>query len=213
MAHYPTSPLLDYLYQTVEESLQLVVQEWQNLPIGCLAQSPGPQQWSAAQCLEHLNLYSRYYHPALGQALAKTQAAGHQASPVVKSTWLGNMSVKSMLTGQNGRVVTKMQALKGWRPGDAPEPWAVVAEFIDHQERLLQLLEQARATDLNRAKVGISVAQFLKLRAGDALLFVVAHQCRHLLQAQRAVQQAGGPAIAFPRFELAEVGRPAAQVA
>jgi hypothetical protein len=213
MAHYPTSPLLNYLYQTVEESLRLVVQEWQNLPSHQLAQAPGPQQWSAAQCLEHLNLYSRYYNPALGQALAKAQAAGHAADRTFRSTWLGNLSVKSMLTGQNGQVVTKMQALKDWRPGPAPEPWATVAEFIDHQERLLLLLEQAQATDLNRAKVSISVAKFLKLRAGDAFMFVVAHQCRHLLQAQRAVQQAGGPAIGFPLFGLAQIGTPAAQMA
>jgi hypothetical protein len=37
MAHYPTSPLLSYLYQTVEETLRLVVQEWQILPSHQLA--------------------------------------------------------------------------------------------------------------------------------------------------------------------------------
>jgi DinB superfamily len=199
MSHYSSTLLLDYLHQVVENALHLVVSEWQSLPTGLLAQAPAPQKWSAAQCLAHLNAYNRYYVPAMGAAM--TKKIGQAPSPTFTSSWLGNLAVKSMLTSENGQAITKMQAMKDYRPSPNVDARAVVAEFIDHQEHLLQLIEQARKVDLNQVKVGISIAQFLKLRLGDALMFVISHQCRHLLQAQRAAQAAGGPVLQFPAFE------------
>jgi len=43
-------------------------------------------------------------------------------------------------------------------------------------------------TDLNQ-RLPISVASFIKLKLGDVLLFVVAHNGRHLKQANRALQK------------------------
>ena len=211
MPNYPATALLSNLHQVVENALQTIIAEWQNLPEAVLAQAPGPKSWSAAQCLDHLNRYYRYYVPAFAQSIAKAEQMGQPPATEFHSTWLGNLSVKAMLTNEKGHALNKMQAMKDYRPSLDLDVRAIVAEFIDHQEQLLQLLERAMKVDLNRAKVSISIAQFLKLRLGDALMFVVSHQCRHLLQAQRAARVAGGPAITFPRFDLAQIGQPATQ--
>jgi uncharacterized damage-inducible protein DinB len=40
-------------------------------------------------------------------------------------------------------------------------------------------------------KVGISIAPFIKLKLGDVFRFMIAHQVRHILQAGRALTNAG----------------------
>ena len=69
------------------------------------------------------------------------------------------------------------------------EQW--LAEFIEQQEKLLQLLEAARTVDLNKASCAISISKWIKLKLGDTFLFFIAHQYRHILQAERALENAG----------------------
>jgi hypothetical protein len=49
------------------------------------------------------------------------------------------------------------------------------------------LLEQAKQIDLNRTKVPISIAPFIKLKLGDVFMFLVAHNFRHVLQVNNAI--------------------------
>jgi hypothetical protein len=65
----------------------------------------------------------------------------------------------------------------------------VLAEFQQHQETLLRLLSRAAHTNLNRKAIPSEFFHLLKLRLGEAFLFVIAHQERHMQQAQRAHQQ------------------------
>ena len=156
------------------------------LPEAALQQRPAPSHWSALECVEHLNRYSRYYLPALAQALARpgTAPSPSQATEVGYS-WLGRKSVAMMQPGSSKKHAT----LRRLNPlGQALDHRALV-EFDQHAATLLALLEQARATDLNRAAVPVEFFRLLKLRVGEALEFVVVHQQRHLRQAPRAAGQ------------------------
>lgn len=157
------------------------------LPEATLHQRPAPGHWSALECLEHLNRYSRYYLPALAQALARagTPPAASLATKVGYS-WLGRKSV-NLMRPENAQ---KQATLRRLNPlGQALDHRALV-EFDQHAATLLVLLEQARAANLNRAAVPVEFFRLLKLRVGEALEFVVVHQQRHMQQALRA---AGAP--------------------
>jgi hypothetical protein len=65
----------------------------------------------------------------------------------------------------------------------------VIAEFIEQQEKSLALLRKAKRVDLNKIRVPISIAKFIKLKLGDTFLFLVAHNYRHILQADRVLMQ------------------------
>jgi hypothetical protein len=80
-----------------------------------------------------------------------------------------------------------MQTPKNHQPTNNSESHLSIAEFIDQQERLLVLLEQAKQIDLNRTKVPISIAPFIKLKLGDVFMFLVAHNFRHVLQVNNAI--------------------------
>ena len=182
---YQTTVFLEDLQQQTEAILQQAVSEWQLLPPAVLAKQPAPGQWSAAQCLEHLNYYSRYYHPAIEKAIA----AGRNARPsaTFKAGWLGAYFTKLMAPQANGSLKSKMKAPKNAVPSEAPDPRAVLAEFIDHQETLLKLLEQAASVNIGRLRVPISIAPWIRLKLGDTFAFLIAHEQRHALQLTRAI--------------------------
>ncbi|QGW29560.1 DinB family protein [Phnomibacter ginsenosidimutans] len=83
-----------------------------------------------------------------------------------------------------------MKAPKQHAPIALQPSYEVIARFIDQQEHLLQLLQQAEKANLSHIKVPISIAPMMKLQLGDVLAFLVAHNHRHVQQAQRALQAA-----------------------
>ncbi len=52
---------------------------------------------------------------------------------------------------------------------------------------LLVLVERFREINLNKAKVSISIAKFIRLKLGDVFNLLIAHNHRHVLQAGRAL--------------------------
>lgn len=183
---YQTTQFLEDLQSQTEALLQQAISEWQMLPSTVLAQQPAPGQWSAAQCLEHLNYYSRYYLPAIEKAIVTGKST--RTSATFQAGWLGAYFTKLMLPQANGALKSKMQAPKNAVPSEAPDPRAVLAEFIDHQETLLKLLDQAAAVNIGRLRVPISIAPWIRLKLGDTFAFLIAHEQRHAVQLMRAIE-------------------------
>jgi hypothetical protein len=182
---YLSAHLLEDLYDQSEKNISKAVGEWQQLPNIRLITQPGPCKWSAIQCLEHLNSYGRYYLPAIEKAITNAPA---KPAVYFKSGWLGNYFYKMMLVEKNtGIPKKKLRSPKNHVPDIHLNAVHVLSEFISQQERLLQLLENAKAIDINKARVPISIAPFIKIKLGDTFLFLVAHINRHLLQAQKAL--------------------------
>ena len=186
---YLTASLLENLYEQTEQNITKAIAEWQQLPVDYLTAQPGENKWSAAQCLEHLNSYGRYYLPAMRQAISAAPASEPKAD--FKSSWLGNYFYNLMLTDSKGGVKKKMKAPKDHRPATNLNAAVVMSEFISQQEQLLHLITLAQGVDLERVKVPISLSKFIKLSLGDTLLFYVAHILRHVAQAERAMLVAG----------------------
>lgn len=188
-----TTQLLENLHQQTETFLQKAVGEWQMLPPEVLARvsdSYPHGAWSAAQCLEHLNIYGRYYLPAIEKAIEKAKRNGSHAANDFSSGWLGDYFAKLMRPKPGGQLKSKMKAPKNAVPSAAPDPRAMLAEFIDQQEKMLQLLTASATVNLNQIRIPISIAPWLRLKLGDTFLFVTAHIERHILQAERMMAAA-----------------------
>jgi len=69
MPVYPTNQLIDKLQQQTELFLNKAISEWQITSPDRLLKQPAVNKWSAAQCLEHLNSYGRYYLPEIEYAI------------------------------------------------------------------------------------------------------------------------------------------------
>ncbi|MCG2614709.1 DinB family protein [Terrimonas sp. NA20] len=154
---------------------------------GVLLQQPGPGKWSVIQVLEHLNSYSDYYLPALQTGLSKNAPATLD----FKSGWLGNYFTNSMLP-KEGEVRNKMKAPKNHRPSFHADAKPVIEKFLQQQHQLLGLLEIARQKNIGKIRIPISLAKFIKLKAGDTFRFLIAHEQRHFVQIRNTIEAVTG---------------------
>ena len=191
MPVYLSNTLIDELQEQTESILNKAISEWQMIKHSQFALKESPEKWSATQCLEHLNSYGRYYLPVMEKAIQEARKKNWKPAVHFKSGWLGNYFTQLMTPKEDGSLSKKMSSPKDHYPVSNFNSPQVIAVFIEQQEKLLQLLEEARNIDLNKASCPISIAKFIKLKLGDTFLFFIAHQYRHVLQAERALQAAG----------------------
>ncbi|MDO7848846.1 DinB family protein [Hymenobacter sp. M29] len=180
----PTAFLTE-LDRAVRQLVATVQTELEPLAPAQLNQQPAPNAWSALECLEHLNRYSRYYNPRFAQALARPDTS---TNGDVRYSWAGRKFL-DMMAPTNTR---KVKTFNYMNPGGSQLGREVVAEFCAHQQQLLALLAQARRADLNRKAVPVEFLRLLKMRLGETFELQVLHEQRHVQQALRAV--GGAPA-------------------
>jgi len=190
MKKYNTQELLETLEQQTESLLNLAVQQWQMMNPSIIKQQPTPGAWSAMQCLGHLNAYGKYYLPAIEKAIDIARIKSKPVNTTFTPGWLGNYFTKLMLPSQNNGSIKKMKAPKDYTISNEGNSDEVLAEFIAQQEKLLVLLHQSRRIDLNKTRIPVSIAKFIKLKLGDVFMFLIAHNIRHIQQAERAIAAA-----------------------
>jgi hypothetical protein len=159
----------------------------QNEDPGVLLEQPAPGKWSVIQVLEHLNSYSDYYIPVLQKGLSENVPA----TTDFRSGWLGNYFTNSMLPKQ-GEVKNKMKAPKNHRPSFHADAKPVIEKFLQQQHELLGLLEIARQKNIGKIRIPISLAKFIKLKAGDTFRFLIAHEQRHFVQIRNTIEVVTG---------------------
>lgn len=191
------SVFISQLTQQTEAHLQLAISQWQMMPHSSFARMPDTASWSANHCLQHLNSYGRYYLPLLQQALtqASLEPAGKDFTPGWLGAWFTNMMKPDANTGKPAK---KMKAPAPHQPATILPSHQVIGEFIDQQEQLLHLLNLATTKNLSHPRIPISIARFIKLKAGDVLGFLIAHNERHVQQAIRALAQAAATSEKVP---------------
>lgn len=187
MQKHNSKALIDQLQEQTENFIQKAVSEWQMTSPAKLLSKPAADKWSVSQCLEHLNSYGRYYLPAIETAIETATLNKWASKKVFTPGWLGEYFTKMMVPDVDGKKMKKMSAPKNYTPAVALDSDKVLSEFIDQQEKIISLLEEARKIDLEKARVPISIAKLIKLKLGDTFRFLVMHNYRHVLQAERAL--------------------------
>ena len=143
---------------------------------------PNPGIWSISEILAHLNSYARYYHPAILAKIQKTRFRTPKeeflSSPLGRSAW------KSMQLGRANNVKRKFKAPKGHNPTVDPRlvSGSDVQDFLSSQQELLEIVEKSMTVNIRKVKVPISISKIVRLRLGDAMLFITYHNERHMQQ-------------------------------
>ena len=141
-------------------------------------------KWSILECLEHLNRYGDFYLPEIENSI---QNSKKPIEDEFKSGFLGNYFAKSMLPKEKPN---KMKTFKSMNPIGSDLDKSTLDKFINQQETLIKLLEQAKTVNLTKNKTKISISKWIKLRLGDTFRVVIYHNLRHLIQAEKAMKEA-----------------------
>lgn len=177
---------IEPLTETVEAHLVRATTVYQNLSDAQLNMPPAHGGWSVAQCLEHLNTYGHFYLPAVERVLRSVKIPASSAGGTYQSGWLGTYFI-NMMKPENPK---KFKAFKGHIPAPELDGAGVVAEFIEQQEQWLSLMAEITSVAQLNTRVPISISSLVQLKLGDVFGFVIAHNARHIQQADRVLDTA-----------------------
>ena len=151
---------------------------------------PRPGAWSVAQCIEHLNVTARLYLPSLDEGIADAIRRGLYGEGPFRYNWIGRKFVQS----QQLPVRRKFKAAKVFTPPPSRPRHEAMAAFRAYQVQFIDRLRQANGLDLARARVRSPAVSWLRMPLGSGFALMVAHERRHLWQAQQVLSDP-----AFPR--------------
>ena len=173
--------LLGDLIEKTENAVKCI-QEWKVCSDTTLNQMPADGAWSVFQCIEHLNLYSEHYVPALEQY---SMSSNLQKSNFYTSGWLWGRFANTMLL-DSSRL--RIQTFRDKEPASDPLDKKVFEVFLDYQDRLMKVLRAGVDLDLDKRHVPLSLSPLLKMKLGDGLCLQVYHNERHILQAKQVLK-------------------------
>ena len=171
--------LLEQLKQETQNNI-VQSQAWKHLPEEQLNARLEKNSWSILECIEHLNRYSSFYIPEITKRISKSK---HLPQEVFVTGRLGNKFANSMLPKPGMKT---MNTFKSKNPIGSSLNTEVINTFIQDQERVLQLLEDAKAVNISKTKTA-STLPMIRFKLGDTFRFVIHHNTRHIHQAQNVL--------------------------
>ncbi|MBA2747071.1 MAG: DinB family protein [Flavisolibacter sp.] len=194
MKKIKTQELLDQLKADVRQLIS-AAEHISEMDAVKLCYQPEKGKWSAVQAVEHLNMYNRYYLPAIERELVQI--------PKEINAWFvpgffGNYFTNMMMPKNVYEIKNKMKAMKGYRPDRSISAEQAFTEFLQHQHKILHLLELSEKRNLETIRIPISISKLIRLKLGDTFRFLIAHEQRHMIQARNAIRATGIPTDKFP---------------
>lgn len=178
-----TQSLFEELYRVTDENIEFSNSNFIGLSEEQLLWKPNKDSWNILEIFAHLNEFARYYHNAFSKKIDTTRFTEPKetflSSPMGKSAW------KSMKLGNARNVKRKFKAQRTNNPLFVPSiiKKTAVNDFIQYQLELKEIFERSKTINVRKSKIGISISKIVRLRFGDALLFVTYHNQRHIQQA------------------------------
>ncbi len=188
-----TKELLQSARAITQENIDYIQKSIAKLSENQMNWRPNSTVWSVAEILAHTNQYAHYYHPVFKRKIENTRFTSTKeafiSSPLGRSAW------KSMKLGRLNNVKRKFKAPKGHNP--TTEPSLVkgneAGQFLLLQNEFFEVIDLSETVNLRRVKIPISISKIIRLRLGDALLFVTYHNQRHVQQIKNLLERRNFP--------------------
>ncbi len=149
--------------------------------------------WSVSEVFAHLNHYATFYHSAFKERIGKTRFT--IPSEIFISSPLGRSAWKSMKLGNAHNVKRKFKSPRASNPRYSSHllTESVIENFQQNLIELQAIIDSSENVNLKKVRIPISISQIIRLRLGDALLFVVYHNERHVQQALNTLNHPNFP--------------------
>lgn len=182
MNTFRTHDLLSELESLTELCQNTIQQQVVPLSLTQLKWKKDDSSWSIVEVLAHLNVYAEYYHTRIARRVEITRFK--EARETFVSSPLGKSAWSSMKLGNAKNVKRKLRSPRMYNPLFNPDIKTddAIQTFLRHQSGLLEILKNVSKVNLRKVRIPISISKIIRLRLGDALLFVVYHNERHVQQ-------------------------------
>jgi hypothetical protein len=145
---------------------------------------PADNKWSVAECVQHLNMTSRAYIPAIPDALRAGRERGLK-SPAGSNRLdiIGRIMIRLLEPPAKRLRVTTTDAFV---PQSIEPRSKAVAEYEELQRKLIGFLADADGLALSKIKLASPFNARLRYNVYSTYRVIAAHQRRHLWQAEQA---------------------------
>lgn len=175
---------------TLQEQISDIRQraEWviQGLAPEKLTRRPSLNSWSIAECIGHLNIISDDYHPLISAAIEKARKEKLTGEGPFNPGLMGRFMIKSMEPPPRRRFKAFPRLANPVSVGDAS---TMLSGFLARQDEFERLIAQAEGLNQEKIKIQSPYAWWLRLRLCAVFPFILAHERRHIWQAEAARRQ------------------------
>lgn len=152
------------------------------------SKTPGPDRWSAAECVEHLNLTSKAYLALLPDAVMRAKKRGGPAQKHYRRDALGWFM--SMMIGPLRRLgtfrIVPVKTTPKFVPKRGRSRTEILSNFVRLQAELAAVIRSGDRLPLDQVKIVSPFGGRMKYSAYSALVIIARHQHRHIQQAEEA---------------------------
>jgi len=160
-----------------------------NLAAQQLNWKPEADQWSIAQCFDHLVTANGAYFPIFDNVLSREKRNTFWESlPLLPSFW-GKMVIKAVAP----ETTRKRKNPKIFNPSSSRVDEGIIRRFIDQQNDIVGYMKATEGMDLEKIIISSPVSPLITYSLIDAYRIIVTHEERHFLQALRVLETAGFP--------------------
>ncbi|NOT62882.1 MAG: hypothetical protein HOP19_21955 [Acidobacteria bacterium] len=149
---------------------------------------PAAAAWSVAQCLEHVMANDRLMLQAIDEVVSGNQDT-RRAKLYERLPVLPGLFGKLMIKVVSPDFKQKLKSPPAGRPATSAIDAQVVNRFLTHQRDLAERIEWMERTSAEHIVITSPFVSLITYRLLDACRLIVAHERRHLAQAQRVAQQ------------------------
>ncbi len=149
-----------------------------------------PEQWSIAQCLDHLAVTGERFDKYYTEAIKSGRERWPVREPIpYRPTFVGSWLLKQVTP----EVKRKLPAPSVFRPSESITITGSLEKFLSQQDVFIGFVRAASGLDYNRIRLRSPVTPLMRYSLADAFVVTVLHGQRHLGQARRMRETAGFP--------------------
>lgn len=184
------SPQLQAVVEELEEARSRARRLAEGLDPAIWGMRPGPERWSIAEQIIHLNLTSKAYVPVIEEALRRGREQGRTGPGPFRRDFIGWLLGR--MIEPPVRVKTKTTA--PFVPAAVEPAEAVMRGFDRCQDELVGLLRQAEGLALSRIQITSPFDSRVRYNLYSGFRLLAAHQRHHLWIGERIQAELAGVA-------------------
>lgn len=150
---------------------------------------PSADQWSVAQCLDHLMASNREMTLAFDATIRGTK----QTTFVQRLPFLPGFWAKLLVNAVQPNGKRKLKAPAKSTPSASAIDPQIVSKFVTQQQEVLSKMKAVQNSDPASVVITSPFASFVTYSVLDACRIIVAHERRHFAQAERVMATSGFP--------------------
>lgn len=148
-----------------------------------------PEQWSIAQCLDHLLVSDLLYFPVL----KKITSGSYQMTKWEKWNPLNFFMGKMLVTGMQEQPRKKFKSPTPFLPQSTPIDAGIYERYDKHLDTLAGYVRQCQYVNIDAVKLSSPASPIITFNLRHAIQLLVQHQGRHINQAIRVKKHRSFP--------------------